>query len=226
MTWIQLTSEQAQSLYGIPAEIANNAEDIFFGMPINLPYGYDDMRPLVVFLQNKEHPDIVTLFVKTIHPESCENDDGTLINPFSVTIGGYLSLEKKDLTGLIAILSSLQNQLPPTLSQNRQAFMKIENSNLKEYHLHSEWFPNTRQEYYLQAYDPLVEQDIHSIATILKLSKSSGFSTVFLQIAQFSLQELQDPNFQPLDRGQSRINLDRNGLQELVLLLQGQIRYI
>ncbi len=210
MTWIQLTSKQAQSLYGIPTEAANATENTFFGTPINLPYDYDVDRSLLAFLRNKELPDIATVYIKTIHPESWENNKEMLPNPLLTTLGGYLNLDKEALTNLIAIISAYQAQLSYT-SSNRQTFKNIKGSNLTEY---------------FQAYDPLTDTSADSIITILNLSRTVGFSTVFLKIMQFSLQELQDPKFQPLDRGQSRVNLDRSGFQELAILLQKQIELL
>src|SRR6266487_4629158 len=156
MTWIQLTSKQAQSLYGIPTEAANATENTFFGTPINLPYDYDVDRSLLAFLRNKELPDIATVYIKTIHPESWENNKEMLPNPLLTTLGGYLNLDKEALTNLIAIISAYQAQLSYT-SSNRQTFKNIKGSNLTEYRLHPDWFPNTNQEYYFQAYDPLTD---------------------------------------------------------------------
>jgi hypothetical protein len=222
MTWTQITSEQALSMYGIPAEVANVADNSFYGVSIDLPYGYDNLRPFLAFLRSKERPDVVTLYIKTIHPESWEGDDGILTNSLSLTIGGHLTLDKDDLTGLIAILSSYQKQLPQKSNEHEVVFQKMENLHLKDYHLHPEWFPNTKQEYYLQIHDPVTKADTNHIVTILNFSKTEGFPKIHLSIRQFPEQELRNPNFNPLDSGQSRVNLDRTGMEELVTLLQKQ----
>lgn len=225
MNWIQLTSEQAQAVYGVATEIANTAENTFFGVPIDLRQRYDDDRPFLAFLQKKEYPSVVTLHIKTIHPESWEHK-GKLLNPLSVIIGGYLELDKEALTGLIAILSSYQEKLSFQPFEKRQEFMIIEDAKLADYRLHPEWFPNTRREHYIQVYDPLLDFGVNASTTILILGREIGFSTISLKIIQFLSQEFQDPHFEPLKQGHSKINLDRNGIQELITLLQKQMRYL
>ena len=217
MNWIQIPPQLAQSLYGIPANIANAKENIFFGTPIDLPHGYDVSRPLLAFLRNKEHPEIATFHIQTIEPETWEYQ-GKLPNPLTME-GGLVSLYKTGLKGLIEILSSYHEQYQLNAMERRQMLKPIESSKLNEFRLHPDWFPNTRLEHYLQIYDPAVKSD-NSIITILIISKTIGFSKIGLEIRQFSSLALQDPSYQPLDRGYSKINLDRNGFQELIAILQ------
>lgn len=223
MNWIRIAPEQAQSLYGIPAIIANAEENVFFGTPIDLPQGYDVPRPLLAFLGNKEHPDIVTFHVQTIEPETWEFQ-GKLPNPLTMN-GGLLSLDKAGLHGLVEILLSFQEQHPFNGLKRQQMFKPIESSKLDEFRLHPDWFPNTRQEHYIQIYDPLTSPS-DSFITILILSQDIGFTIISFEIRQFPSLALQDLDFQPLDRGRSKINLDGNGLQELIAILQMQISRI
>jgi hypothetical protein len=220
MNWIKIAPPQAQLLYGIPARIADDEKNVFFGTPIDLTHGYDVPRPLLVFLQNNENPDIVTLHIQTIEPETWEHR-GMLPNPLMIE-GGILNLDKTGLNGLLGILSSYQEQLTPKSLPNQQMFKPIESWKLPEFRLHPDWFPNTRQEHYIQVYDPLIEPNDSTI-TILILSQDIGFLTLSLEIRQFSSLALQDPRFEPLYRGHSRVNLDRNGIQELQVMLQDQV---
>ncbi len=226
MAWFHITSEKAQSLYGIPAEIADSLDNTFFGKSIDLPYGYDDLRPFLVFMTNKERRDVVTLYIKTIHPESMEDDTGALINPFLLTNGGYLTLDRDDLGDLISIFSSNQKQLPPSHNTNSDVFQRINESNLIGYQLHPEWFPKTKQEYYVQLRDPLADLVTHPNTTIVSFSTTIGFSKVHFAITQFPAREIHNSDFRPFDVGQSRIHLNRIGLQEMVMLLQKQKDYL
>jgi hypothetical protein len=221
--WIRLTPERAQSLYGVPTELATAAENIFFDMPIELPREYDVPRPLLAIIQDEKHRNIVTLHIKTIHPETWEYQ-GMLPNPLSVDIGGYLSLDQESLSDLIAILSTYQEQHFDMSNENRIAFEKIQDLRLKDFRFHPEWLPNTKQNHYIQVYDPLKRNNDDSVVTILILSKSVGFSNTHFKISQFPSQALQDPRFMPLYQGgRSRIDLDRNSMQELIALLRAQI---
>ena len=60
--------------------------------------------------------------------------------------------------------------------------------------------------------------------TILILSKTTGSEKVNLIIRQFSLDALEDADFQPEDKGFSKINLDKDGLEEFIEILQQEIR--
>ena len=219
MNWARITPQQARSLYGIPAKIADDEENVFFGKLIDLPHGYDVPRPLLAFLKNNEYPDVVTFHIQTIEPETWEYQ-GKLPNPLTME-GGILSLDRTGLSGLIGILLSYQEQLHFSALKDQQIFKPIESSKLDEFRLHPVWFPKTRLEHYIQVYDPLVKPD-DSIITILILSKDIGFPKIGLKIRQFSLLALQDPRYQPLNHGQSKINLDKKGFQELIAILQGQ----
>ncbi len=225
MKWIRLTSEQAQAAYGINAEITNAEENIFFGVSIDLQREYDNDRPLLALLRNKRHPSIVTLLIKTIHPESWERE-GKLLNPLSSTIGGYLELDKEGMASLIDLLLSYQKQLSFQPDERHQEFRKLKDAELGDFRLHPEWFPNTRREHYIQVYDPLVDSDVNATTTIVILGKEIGFSTISLKIIQFLLEKLQSPHFEPLKQSHSKINLDRNGIQELIALLQNHMKYL
>jgi hypothetical protein len=106
-------------------------------------------------------------------------------------------------------------------------FRKIEDSRLADFHLHPEWFPNTKRYYYYQIHDPLAESMESDTATILILSTEQTGPLqapwYCFQIAQFPRQALRNPSFTPLDHALARIHLDRNGMQELASLLQTRL---
>lgn len=219
MGWFQLTPLQAQSVYGVPPDIAGATENTFFGMvgmPITL-YNADVPRPLLAFLGNRERLDVVTLHIQTIEPETWEYR-GMLPNPLEVE-GGLLSLGKEGLAGLVAILSSYRERLSPAAAKNRQMFKQIDDSKAADFRLHPEWFPGLREEYYIQTYDPLAKPEDALLVTILIMSAEHVISW---KVAQFPLQALQEPSFNPLDHALPRVNLDRTGMQELASLLQAQ----
>jgi hypothetical protein len=222
MAWKQITRKQAHTLYGIPADIANLAENIFFGTPIELPYNYDEPRPLVAFLHNREQSDVVTMYIKTIHPESLENDNGILSNVLWLPIGGYLNLDEESLVGLVEILFTYKTQFMTEPVEERRFLQNVDSTEFTKYHLHPEWFPNSKQEYYIQAYDPLTTPAIPQTITLLNFSRTIGFASIHFAITQFQTHDLQNPNFSPFEHGFSRINLNTTGIKELAMLLQKQ----
>lgn len=216
-TWTQLSPDEARNFYYIPAEIVNNDDNVFFGMEHH-PRDLDGPWPLLVFLRDTTHSHCVRFHIFSVLPEAQEFQG---FNPLLET-GGHLVLDSQSLTDLVDLLREYSRQLPSPPRNNQKMFERIEDSRLRDFHLHPEWFPNSEQSYYRQIYDPLFESEKNSI-TILLLSRSSiqpSNARLFFQIASFPAQNLQKQSFDPLENAVAGINLDQNSIKELASLLQ------
>jgi hypothetical protein len=222
--WIQLAPKLVHNFYCVPFEIATAEGNTFFGMERH-PCDLDGPWPFLALLRDNLRPDIVTLHIFNLVPEALEFDG---FNPLTET-GGSLTLEHKGLVDLVSLLREYAQQLPATHESDHKMFKKIEDSEASDFHLHPEWFPNSRRYHYYQNYNPLDRSNGSSAVTILILSlgpTQQATSRLSLKIASFPLQKLQDPSFNPLDDSLARIHLDRNGMQELAALLRAQLDHL
>lgn len=225
-TWIQLTAEKAHTLYRVPTKIAAADNNAFFGL-VHHSLDLDGPWPLVAFLQDDAYSGVIAFHIFSVLPEALEFEG---FNPLTEK-GGYLSLKRQEVAGLIDLLRLYAQRLPSMRKIEQKMFGKIEDSELADFHLHPEWSPNTKRDHYYQVYDPLVELRKNSTATILIFSTghtgpSEAPSNLFFQIGRFPKQALQDASFTPLDHSLARINLDRSGMQELASLLEACLDHL
>ena len=222
--WIQLTAEKAHSFYRVPMELAEADCNFFYGAAHH-PRDADGPWPLVAFLQERDQPGVITFQLYTMEAEELEVEE---FNPLARPCG-HLSLEREALSELVKLLLSHAAKLTPARSDVRKMFRQIEDLHLADFALHPEWFPDSRDQYYYQIYDPLEEAGEKSTQTILIFSTgqtSRSSSRLYFKVAHFSLQSLQKPSFDVLDDSFPRINLDRGGMEELARLLEGQLVYL
>jgi hypothetical protein len=220
--WIQLTAEKAQSFYRVPMELAEADGHFFYGAAHH-PRDGDGPWPLVAFLPERDQPGVITFQLYTIEAEELEVE---AFNPLAQPCG-YLSLDRQALAELAKLLSSCAAKLTPARSDVRQMFRQIDDLKLADFALHPEWFPDSKDRYYYQIYDPLEESGGKSTQTILIFSTgqtSQSSSRLYFKVAHFSLPSLQEPSFDVLDDSFPRINLDRGGMEELARLLEGQLQ--
>jgi hypothetical protein len=93
--------------------------------------------------------------------------------------------------------------------------------------LHAGSFPDSKDQYYYQIYDPLAGPAATSSETILIFSaaqSSQSGSRLYFKVAQFPQRALQAASFDILDDSFPRINLDRAGMEELARLIEGQLQ--
>ena len=222
--WIQLTAEKAHTFYRVPMALAETDGNFFYGAAHH-PRDADGPWPLVAFLQERDQPGVITFQLYTMEAEELEVEE---FNPLARPCG-HLSLEREALSELVKLLLSHAAKLTPARSDVRKMFRQIEDLHLADFALHPEWFPDSRDQYYYQIYDPLEEAGEKSTQTILIFSTgqtSQSSSRLYFKVAHFSMQSLQQPSFDVLDDSLPRINLDRGGMEELARLLEGQLIYL
>ena len=219
--WIQLTAEKAHSFYRVPMALAETDRNFFYGAAHH-PRDADGPWPLVAFLQERDQPGVIAFQLYTIEAEELAVE---AFNPLARPCG-HLSLDREALSELVKLLLSHAAKLTPGRSDVRQMFRQIDDLKLADFALHPEWFPDSRDQYYYQIYDPLEEPGGKSTQTILIFSTgqtSQSSSRLYFKVAHFSLQSLQEPSFDVLDDSFPRINLDGGGMEELARLLEGQL---
>jgi hypothetical protein len=219
--WIQLTSEKLRSFYRVPVTAIATDNNAFYGAEHH-PRDADGPWPLLAFLQAKGQPAVITFQIYTIEAEELASET---FNPLAQP-RGYLSLDRKELIELVGLLLSRAAMLAPGPKEVPQMFRQIEDFRLGDFGLHPEWFPDSKEQYYYQIYDPLEGSDIKSDHTVLIFSagQSSQFSSrLYFKVAHFSQQALVKASFDILDDSLPMINLDRSGMEELARLLERQL---
>jgi hypothetical protein len=218
--WIQLPREKAHSFYRVPLELAEKGDNFFYGLE-HSPRDTDGPWPLLAFLGESGRPGIMTFHLYTIEAEELAVE---AFNPLAQPCG-YLSLGREALTGLVTLVSSHAAKLTPQPGAVRRMFRQIDDENLADWGLHPEWFPDAKDQYYQQIYDPL-EPAQATTQTILIFSAgqpSQPSSRLYFKIAQFPQRALQPPSFDILDDSFPRIHLDRSGMEELARLLEARL---
>jgi hypothetical protein len=219
--WIQLTPEKAHFFYRVPMALAETDCNFFYGA-VHHPRDADGPWPLVALLQERDQPGVITFQLYTIEAEELAVE---AFNPLARPCG-HLNLDWEALSELVKLLLSHAAKLAPGRNDARQMFRQIDDLKLADFALHPEWFPDSRDQYYYQIYDPLEEPGGKSTQTILIFSTgqtSQSSSRLYFKVAHFSLPSLQEPSFDVLDDSFPRINLDGGGMEELARLLEGQL---
>jgi hypothetical protein len=82
--------------------------------------------------------------------------------------------------------------------------------------------------YFYQTYDPLKKQDPRGFTTLVTFSRSQSYNDerLSLGLKHFPRSALQDPKYNPLDKGTGCINLDRQGVDEFIELLEEQWHFL
>ena len=224
--WHKLSPKEAHIRYKVPLDIAMAEGNDFFDkvlQPYNEP-AYDGPWSLLVFLRNQEYPNVVTFQICHIEPEALEFE---AFNPLTDE-ANFLYLSKQELVALVYLLWKYVDTIQPRHPSRPNMFKQLGYSQLVELRFQGECFSDSRQGFYSQVYDPLDDKEKDSIVTILTFStgRSQPASHLFFSIAQFPLQSLQDPSFNPGEKSLARINLNKSGLEELASLLQAQTSYL
>jgi hypothetical protein len=212
--WILLSPEKAHSLYRVPLVLAAADRNYFYGTQHD-PRDGDGPWPLAALLCDRPH--VITLQIYTIEAEERAMAS---FNPITQS-GGYLNLERGHLMELARLVYAYAAKLPLGTNEVGRMFRQIDPSKLPDFGLHADQFPDSRDRYYHQTYDPLDEEEkARSTQTVLICSSGQGSrSRLYFKIAQFPRQALKQPSFDVLDNSCARVNLDRGGADELARLL-------
>lgn len=228
--WEQLSADQVHALYKIP-QIISYADDNVFYSNGRMPGGpYDDGPwPLIAFLRNSGDQRHVTVQVCTVHFEFLNGPGDS--NPLSETFSGYLTVNKKELIHFNQLLRGLSLAWPSTGKMDDKCFTIIEESEFDYYHLRPKNHPKSDRLQYKQKSFFERGDERMCIITIscgpvfgpyVKLGEHLRFTFEF---RQFYKSKLEDPSFTPLDHDLSKIDLDRQGLQELAAIFEYTIEY-
>jgi hypothetical protein len=219
--WIQLSKEKLRSFYHVPEAAMATDDSVFYGTEHH-PRDADGPWPLLAFLQAKDQPPVNTFQIYTIEAEELSIE---AFNPLAQP-RGYLSLDQKELTDLVGLLLARAPMLTPAPQAVGRMFRQIEDFRLRDFGLHPEWFPASKEQYYYQIYDPLEASSIKSHHTVLIFSagpSSQASLPLYFKIAHFSQQALVKAPLDILDHALPTINLDRSGMEELARLLETQL---
>ena len=226
--WFKLSPDQTTD-FQVPWEIASAPESSFYStMPLkNL---YHSGPWLLLSLQSVgERPFIVTFQPCTVKLSYINEFES--YNPLHTVQGGQLNLNREEINGLIELLVTYADQMPNGHVRPQHTFEEIKPEQWDNFHLYGDPAISARQRVFLQVHD--LAADLHDepmvsmvvIKTAPMATGAQGFRTknhasFSVAFRQFSLAQIGDPQFSPLNQAVSRIDLDKYGLVELAMLLQ------
>jgi hypothetical protein len=229
--WVQLPSETVHRRYHVERDIAYDPMNIFWiternltVYPLSKPlHDIEGSRPLLALLKREDHPDMITLYAAAL-----EGQDIALIDDYDpLTDSGIpgLGLDRQELIGFIEILLDHGQNLKWSNQPQGKMFTQLSDWQLPEFHLISSLAPKLQDMFYIQNYDPLSPSN-GQLKTILDFGANiyRPTTSLYFGIQQFPMEALRDKSFKPADHSVRRINLDRNGLKELVSILQEQLQ--
>ena len=221
-TWIKLSPKEVHQYYHVPIEVAAANGNTFFGQSDPLyssPY-HDGPWTLISFLACE--PDIFRFQICHIEAEALESIKFNPLNDNS-----YALIEKQEVIDLIDILYVYANDLKTTAIQQQSMFKEIGEQDLIKYCLQDSIFPDMKQYFYIQTYNPY-DKNHDEITTIINLNTNLNLSSPYLgfHIAQFPIYALKDPHFNPREVSSGGIYLNKHGLLELASILKNQMIYL
>jgi len=226
--WFKLSPEQAQD-YQVPDTVAQEPANSFYSTtPLKNLY-HDGPWLLLSFQAVHDLPAVVTFQPCAVEFSFINEFDS--FNPLAAAEGGKLLLNREEVDGLTELLDSYAVQMPNGTFRTFDTFEKIDQSQWENFHIYANPTLAARQQVFLQVHDPAADARKESLVSLIVITTppvgtiSRGFRRqtnlqYTIAFRQFSLSQLSDPLFSPLEEAVSRIELDRYGLIELAMLLQ------
>ena len=222
--WFKLSPDQASD-FQVPHHVASApSRDFYSTLPLsNLYHGGPWL--LLSFQHVQERPFLVTFQPCTVELSFINEFES--FNPLSNTQSGHLRLDKNEIQGLIELLVNYADQMPNGHVPPHHTFEEIAPEHWHNFHIYNTQAQTGRQRVFLQITDPTSDMHDDSIVSIMIVSENNtrqnfNHSGPSIQIAfrQFSIEQLSDPLFSPMDQAVSQIVLDKYGLVELAMLLE------
>jgi len=216
--WRSLSPEEATAHFRVPKAVAFHELNRFFGLPLN-PFDSDGPWPLVAILRYPETPNIATLQIFSVWPESLQHEN---FNPLTEP-GGFLYLGKETSRSLISILQDARAQLAHNDGTPECEILPLSQDKLSELRLRPGRFPATRQSYYYQTCNPLNPRGLPGSFTAIVFSTGSISQapvSLYFKIAYFSLDDLLEPSFDPEQDAVAALHLDPKSLGGLISVLE------
>lgn len=224
-TWYKLSPEETRRIYCIPAEIASDPNNNFWGLTYHPREFLEGGWPLVVISTNAEYPSAITLQIRTLNMEVLHDSepDGEveIPNPLEwVGVGGYLSLPAEQLDGLCNLLKAQKHLFANAeVRGNKQpGFRLLHAEEIYIYRLHPEWFLGVQQTYYIHVVQPVMP-DIKNTVSLVTIDSEMSVS-----IMTFAKDDLLDKSFTPLRRSVPKLYLNWSGLLEFADILSQAVK--
>lgn len=230
--WFRLSPEEVED-FQVPAPVAHASKNKFFGTaPLTNLY-FDGPWLLLSFQEFQPCSAVVTFQPCAI--EFSFINEFERFNPLAEMESSTLNLSRQETQGLIDLLTTLATQMPNNRQHIQPAFTQIDPSQWTHFHLTPTPDLLSRQKVYLQTRDPAVESrestmvSLIILTTPLQTCTRRGFSRrqplrYQVQLRQFSLDALQDPEFDPITQGHNGVELDRYSLLDLADVLQSTLK--
>ncbi len=226
-TWQKLTPEEATKVYCVPAEIANDPDNHFWGFTYIYPQElFEGDWPLVALIQNSRHPSTMTLQIRTlpmelIHVSDFDDEPQNYNSLDGSSAGGYLHVplvQAEQLCNILRAQKSLSVN-DESVAVKQPTFRALHDDEIQLYRLHPEWLPGVQKSYYIQVLQP----EVNDIRTISLVSVYAS-TTLNMEIMTFEESELLNESFTPLSHARPQLHLNWSGILELVDILSQAVK--
>lgn len=230
--WYKLPFDEITQIYRIPAEIANDPNNHFWGLTYDSTIElFEGHLPLVFLSTNAESPSTVTLQIFTapmeVLHEPRPNGELENRNPLEwEEAGHYLNLPPEQLNGLCHILQAQKHLFvdAESFAKDQLVFRSLSNDEVQMYRLHPEWFPDVQKSYFIQVIQPAIDL-IRNTISLVSISTPSVLSNeMAFNIMTFGKDDLLDKSFTPRRRSSPKLSLNWQGLLELVDILSQAVK--
>lgn len=223
--WLRLTPDEAIQNYHVPAEMAQDQKNQFFGFYHEVPEPLEGEWPLVAFLNDPTYPSVTTLHIcslpmEYIHDASfpMNNED---FNPLSEKDGrGYINLKVEQALefGQLLHVQAESTTHSSIIDPHLSVFRQLSKNEINKYRLIDDSTENEEQRR-LYIYEPQ-EYEIFPNITIVEIA--TEFATnkgIYFSIMTFNQDDLNNDLFDPMFDSIGQIKIDKQGLIELAQLL-------
>jgi hypothetical protein len=207
--WTRLTPEQATGLYRVSPQTAADAAGEFYEsalQPRTAP-GHDGPWSLLRVRRHADAPNVLTWQVANIEPEQL---DWPAFDPLAGA-SSFLLLTRARLEPLIELFLRYAADLPPGPARG-PAFNRLSEADLIALRLSDRVYPDHRQGFHVQTYDPLGEGH----RALIETSSVAPHPAYYFHLGLEALPGDETPV-------PARLNLDRAGHESLAALLADEL---
>jgi hypothetical protein len=207
--WIRLTPDQAAGLYRVASQTAADAASEFYEsalQPRTAP-GHDGPWSLLRVRRHADISGVLTWQFANVEPEQL---DWPAFDPLAGA-SNFLLLTRARLEPLIDLLRQYAADLPPGPARG-PAFSRLSEADLIALGLSDRVYPDHRQTFHVQAYDPLDEGH----RALMEMTSVAPHPAYYFHLGLGGY---------PGDEtaGPARLNLDRAGHESLADLLADEL---
>ena len=217
--WTRLSPDEAHKLFRIPPQEARKENNAFYSIP-PFPYtdnSFDGPWPLLSFLSILNSDRALTFQIDVVEEMFLADEN---FNPLEDD-AGYLYVDKAELIDLADLLRSKASNFKGNNSHTEPTFMEISGQDLESWGVKDIYSPREHQRFFRQIRS-VTGHNKESVTILMCVVDTANPTPYFgIHIYQITLNNELLQSYQYRTFG--RLDLDRQGLEELASILMDQI---